>query len=852
MIFRALSFLLLISIANAYQYYINEEECLNYTVYPVQYEIKLFFREPTYYDSQIIITVIANAPNVDRIELDAKDLEINFDSLKVLKGNVDIVNRHRPYDYDRVNGKLIIYLREPLLRYDSRYTQYYNIMMSFRKQITEETDGIFLVPYRDMAGKDKYIVSTRLSPNKAKYFFPCFDDPRFEAVFKFTVHIMPPLTLEQYINKSLIITEEQRKEIMPDKTVVIYYIPSPQVKLNELGFHISDFGYIKKSSENNKDTLVVWAPTEELEYYHCVLNYGVDVINLIHKYASVNRPLINGPINIIAIPSDKIDGYEIGSWNLLTNRANRLACREEYTSIRQIYQMNFELAQQLSRIWLGNSGETERTRWKEEWFKEGVATYLAYYFLAQYHYGHGYTTYNQALAKFGLEMKIKAMELDWHRSTPALATFNNTLAIEIPARYKNLVAMKTASLLWMMENWIGSEKFHQALVKYINSKRGKLISVKDFTDKLDLETVDCELQFFNGSTASRVLYSWFHHPGYPVVDVQVLRDRTPNAVQLSQRYFSFTDRHRESDFLIPISYTVQHNQNCYNCYQPRFTIGKQIYTFGENLNGGWIILNRNASGYYRVNYDDATWRLIAKTLNEHHSSIDELNRAQLVNDAFALYVSGDMDQELAMDILNYLHNERSLAVWESAIAGFELLKTENAKCNMTKIFYEEWKEFMRRKIEPTYNMMSDNIEQDPNTRLFRSTVVSFACAVGYEPCLQRMQYTYEHHRLHNLRIDPDLREACYRMLLESNGYFGAQPMNAYERDDKIMVEHRLREENRFLMKLPQGRPRPMPIKSTTTTTLAPPSVEKQVGASPTISPAIYIILTSALIVLKTY
>lgn len=45
--------------------------------------------------------------------------------------------------------------------------------------------------------------------------------------------------------------------------------------------------------------------------------------------------------------------------------------------------MTFELAQQLCRIWLGNPGEVERTRWKEEWFKEGMATYLAYYFLTQ-------------------------------------------------------------------------------------------------------------------------------------------------------------------------------------------------------------------------------------------------------------------------------------------------------------------------------------------------------------------------------------------------------------------------------------------------------------------------------------
>ncbi|XP_026755745.2 glutamyl aminopeptidase-like [Galleria mellonella] len=847
MILRALSFLFLLSVVNAY--YLNEEECLNYTVYPVQYEIKLFVSK-SYYDCQIKITVIANALNVNMIELDANDLKINFDSLKVYKENVDIVNRPRPYEYDRMNGKLYIYLREPLIRYSKESPQYYIVMM-FRKYLTEETEGIFLVPYKDVSGKIKYSVTTRLSPNRAKYFFPCFDNPRFEAVFKFIVHMMTPLIVEESVNNSLTITKEQRNQTMQDQSVIVYYTPSPQVKLNEIGLHISDFSNIKKPSKNTKDTLVVWAPEHELENYRCVLNYGVDMINLIHKYAAVDRPLANGPINIIAVPSEKIDGYEVGSWNLLTYRANRLACREEYSSIKQINRMNFELAQQLCRIWLGNPGETERTRWREEWFKEGVATYLAYYFLAQYNQQHRHTTYNQEIAKYGLEMKIKAMETDWHRSTPALASFNNTLAIEIPSRYKNLVTMKTASILWMVENWIGSEKFHQALVKYINSRRGKFISLKDFYEKLDFETVECELQFFNGSTASRVLSSWFHHPGYPVVDVQVLRDNSDDRVLLNQRYFSFIDRRRESDYLIPISYIMQHNQNCYNCYQPRFTIGRQTYSFRENLNGGWIILNRNSSGYYRVNYDVYTWKLIAKTLNEDHNSIDELTRAQLVNDAFALYVSGDINQDLAMEILDYLHNERSPAVWESAIAGFELLKTENARCNMTKILYEEWKEFMRRKIAPIYNIISDNIEQDGTSRLFRSNVVSLACALQYEPCRQRLQYTYEQYRRNGMRIDPDIREACYRMLLKTNGYFGVHPMNAFEKDDRLMVEQRLREENRFLMKLPKGEPRPMPIRSTTTSTTLPPLpiVDKQTAGSTSISPTVFIIVITALIAL---
>lgn len=63
---------------------------------------------------------------------------------------------------------------------------------------------------------------------------------------------------------------------------------------------------------------------------------------------------------------------------------------------------------------------------------------------------------------------------------------------------------------------------------------------------------------------------------------------------------------------------------------------------------------------------------------------------QIVNDVFALYVSGDMSQDLAMKILDYLDQEISLTVWESVLSGFEMLKIENAGCGMTRLIYSEW------------------------------------------------------------------------------------------------------------------------------------------------------------------
>lgn len=134
---------------------VMEEECLNYTVYPLQYELNIYpyvNGGQSYFDCEIKITVIANAPNVRVIELDAKDLNINH--IKVLDGHRNIISSSRPLEFNSVHGKLYIYLQEPLKMYHANNKQYYSIQISYRKLMKEDGSGIFLVKYYDEQSKD--------------------------------------------------------------------------------------------------------------------------------------------------------------------------------------------------------------------------------------------------------------------------------------------------------------------------------------------------------------------------------------------------------------------------------------------------------------------------------------------------------------------------------------------------------------------------------------------------------------------------------------------------------------------------------------------------------------------------
>ena len=54
----------------------------------------------------------------------------------------------------------------------------------------------------------------------------------------------------------------------------------------------------------------------------------------------------------------------------------------------------------------------------------------------------------------------------------------------------------------------------------------------------------------------------------------------------------------------------------------------------------WALVNVGAAGFYRVNYDAATWRQLADQLITDHVVVPQASRAQLMDDAFQLAKTG--------------------------------------------------------------------------------------------------------------------------------------------------------------------------------------------------------------------
>jgi len=74
-----------------------------------------------------------------------------------------------------------------------------------------------------------------------------------------------------------------------------------------------------------------------------------------------------------------------------------------------------------------------------------------------------------------------------------------------------------------------------------------------------------------------------------------------------------------------------------------------------------------------VNYEHDNWMALIKQLNVTPNDIHVLNRAQLLDDAFNLARSGQLDYSVPLHLSKYLKNENNTTPWYSAMNGFAYL-----------------------------------------------------------------------------------------------------------------------------------------------------------------------------------
>jgi aminopeptidase N len=179
---------------------------------------------------------------------------------------------------------------------------------------------------------------------------------------------------------------------------------------------------------------------------------------------------------------------------------------------------------------------------------------------------------------------------------------------------------------------------------------------------------------FNALDFERAFRTWETQKGFPIIHVSYM-SASPAFHITQQRFFSTQSQRIDdgSSWYIPINFARSDNPNFDDTSVTDYFLDgtpfKHIETIEPPADSTfWFVFNKQQRLYYRVNYDESNWNALAEVLSsDDYDKIHVMNRAQLVDDSYALVNAGYLnDYQIALNILKYLHNENDYFPWYSA------------------------------------------------------------------------------------------------------------------------------------------------------------------------------------------
>ena len=174
------------------------------------------------------------------------------------------------------------------------------------------------------------------------------------------------------------------------------------------------------------------------------------------------------------------------------------------------------------------------------------------------------------------------------------------------------------------------------------------------------------------------LKSWTDQAGMPLVTVS--RDYGADSFSLSQSVYVENGEVPDIGWDIPISYASAElgaggwNRTVPSLWLTQGGTARPATVRDEGLDDRVaLVLNVQATGYFRVNYDAENWRMIGDTLANDKDLIHPLNRAQIICDVFSLANNGVVSEDIKNHVLGYIEKEDDFTpkhAYETCGSGF--------------------------------------------------------------------------------------------------------------------------------------------------------------------------------------
>src|SRR5216110_2047793 len=379
----------------------------------------------------------------------------------------------------------------------------WRLSLVFTGHLNDKLRGFYRSSYKNASGATHLLAATQFEATDARRAFPCWDEPAFKAAFAVTLAIDPALAA---VSNTRVVAERREG----GKKVVAF---ADTIKMSTylVAFVVGELE-ATDPVRVGAAPVRVWCVPATLRL--AAFGHAIAVASLRFFEEYYGLPYPGDKVDLLAIPDFAARAME--NLGAITFRETALLVDEREASHAEIERVADVVAHENAHMWFGDL--VTMSWWNGIWLNEAFATFM------------------EMLA-------VDAWKPEWRRWTTfgvsRAAAFlvdglHSTRPIEFPvnapreadAMFDVLTYEKGASVLRMLEQYLGAEVFREGVRDYLRAHRFANADTGDLWSALGRAS---------GQPIPAVMDGWIFSPGYPLVSVR----REGNDLVLSQQRFTY-------------------------------------------------------------------------------------------------------------------------------------------------------------------------------------------------------------------------------------------------------------------------------------------------------------------------
>ena len=646
---------------------------------------------------------------LSEIVLNAVDLEITRATLKVGEKNAGVGGT---VSYQTEFQRAVIAFSEAVPSGPAI------LSMEFTGVLNDQLHGFYRSTFTDVNGQTQVIATTQFEATDARRAFPCWDEPEFKAVFG--ISLVVPGHLMAISNSQ----EISRTEHTPDK-VAITYADTITMSTYLVAFVIGDFEATRAVDVDGVEVRIV-APRGKLHLADYALECAVFCLRYFRSYYGIPYP--GDKIDHLAVPDFAFGAME--NLGCIIYRETALLTDPESATTSELTRILDVIAHELAHMWFGDL--VTMKWWNGIWLNEAFASFMEM------------KATDAMRPEWKRWLTFAGLERPWAYGVDSLAStrpveFEVKSPAEANEMFDALTYGKGSAVLRMIEQYLGEETFREGVGSYLRKHAYGNTNTADLWASLNQAS---------GQPVGEVMNTWIYQGGYPLVEVT----EDGESVKIAQRRHLRIPAEDSTRWRIPVQLRGETDEGAFRSNQ---LLADHRSTARMGFRPGWIVANAGGHGFYRVRYSDRLLRALVANLG----SLNDLERFCLIDDAWALVESGDIDAVSYLRLADAYRQETEFVIWTTVLGGLGTMDHHL----VSEAQRSPFSDLVMELIEPAL----ERLGWDPRpgesdlTRQLRGLILGSAGRLARNPqVVDRSREVFEEWVIHPGRIDPEVAQAC--------------------------------------------------------------------------------------------